>query len=269
MAIDTTMRAAPVRQRGIARWTRLGMLGQSFVIAGALTLLAAILGFGLTPGGEIGFLAIVCVVAVVGIVAARRLGTLGKVIGIVTALLTAAALFWTAFGLFAFPSFFDVLPGVLVIPGALLAVTSYIAAIVAGRREHVTPVVAGRERTAIRAAVAVVGVVAIVTGALTFVGRSSVDGARADAAVTLGDFEFDEDTYELAAKATVHVKNTDPVFHTFTIDDLGVDLSLMPGEEALVQLPDDVGTFVLYCRPHTMNVDAPEDGDMAATLRVA
>ena len=169
MAIDTT--APPTS--GLARWTRLGMLGQLFVVAGALTLLVAIVGFGLSAEGEQFFLLIVSGIALAGALAAWKLGTVGTVIGIVTALLTAMALFWTAFGLSAFPSFFDVLPGVLVIPGAILAAASYIAAIVAGRRDHRTTSATGGERTAIRAALALVGVVAIVTGALTVVGRSS------------------------------------------------------------------------------------------------
>lgn len=268
MAIDTAMQAT-VQQRGLARWTRLGMLGQAFVVAGALTLLVAILGYGLSAEGEQFFLLIVSATALAGIAAAWKLRTVGKVIGIVTSVLTAMALFWTAFGLSAFPSFFDVLPGVLVIPGAILAVASYVAAIVAGRRRHATPVATGRERTAIRVALAIVGVVAVVTGALTITGRSSVDAGSADTTITLGDFEFDQDAYQLEPGSMVHVRNTDPLFHTFTIDGLGIDESLTPGDEALVTIPNEPGDYVLYCKPHTDTPDDPEYGsDMAARLTV-
>jgi hypothetical protein len=241
MAIDTRTHATAVRERGLARWTRLGMLGQVFVGAGALTLLLAIVVFGLEAEGELFFLLTVSGVALAGALAAWKLGVVGKVIGIVTALLTGMALFWTAFGLGAFPSFFDVMPGVLVIPGAILAVVAYTSAIVAGRRGRRTPAATEGERTAIRVALAIVGVVAIVSGALTVVGRSSVDAGQADVTVTLSDFEFDQDAYRLEPGATVHVRNTDPLFHTFTIDALDIDVALMPGDEALVRIPDEPG----------------------------
>jgi plastocyanin len=265
MAIDT--KAPPTR--GLARWTRLGMLGEVFVIAGALTLLVSIVGFGLSAEGEQLFLLIVSAIALAGVLAAWKLGVSGKVVGIVTAVLTAMALFWTAFGLSAFPSFFDVLPGVLVIPGAILAVISYIAAIVAGRRDHRTTSATDRERTAIRAVLAIVGVVAIVTGALTLAGRSSVDAGTADVTITLSDFEFDEAAYRLEPGATVHVRNTDPLFHTFTIDELDIDVGMTPGDEALVRIPSAAGTYVLFCRPHTSTPDDPDyDSDMAARITV-
>jgi plastocyanin len=266
MAIDTGAKAPA---RGLARWTRLGMLGQLFVIAGALVLLVAIVGFGLSAEGEQFFLLIVSGIALAGLLAAWKLGVVGKIVGVVTALFTAMALFWTAFGLEAFPSFFDVMPGVLVIPGALLAVVSYIAAIVAGRRANRSVSATGGERTAIRVALAIVGVVAIVTGAMTVVGRSTVDPGAADASITLSDFEFDEAAYRLEPGSTVRVKNTDPLFHTFTVDELDIDVSLTPGDEALVQIPDEPGEYVLYCRPHTETPDDPEyDSDMAARLTI-
>jgi plastocyanin len=158
---------------------------------------------------------------------------------------------------------------VLVIPGALLAVVSYIAAIVAGRRANRSVSATGGERTAIRVALAIVGVVAIVTGAMTVVGRSTVDPGAADASITLSDFEFDEAAYRLEPGSTVRVKNTDPLFHTFTVDELDIDVSLTPGDEALVQIPDEPGEYVLYCRPHTETPDDPEyDSDMAARLTI-
>ncbi len=269
MAIDTRTQAPVRRERELARWMRLGMLGQLFVIGGALTLLVAIVGFGLDAEGEQFFLLIVSAIALAGSAAAWKLRTVGKVIGIVTSVLTAMALFWTAFGVFAFPSFFDVLPGLLVIPGAVLAVVSYVAAIVAGRRQHTTPAATGGERTAIRVALALVVVVAVVSGALTLTGRSSVDARSADATITLGDFEFTQDVYQLEPGATVHVRNTDPLFHTFTIDGLDIDVAMTPGDEVLVRIPNEPGSYVLYCKPHTETPDDPEYGsDMAAKLTV-
>ena len=253
-----------------ARWTRLGVLGQLFVVVGVLVMFFAIVAFGLESEGETTFFLIICAIALVGAGLAWRFGWWGKALGIVSAFLTGMALFWTAFGLEAFPSFFDFMPAVLVIPGALLAIVSYVAAIVAGRRGHVTVRSEGGERTAIRVALGIVGVIAVVTGALTLVGRSDVDASQADETVVFSDFEFDETSYRFATGTKVLVRNDDPFFHTFTVDELDIDETLLAGDEVLVTIPDEPGEFVLYCRPHTETPDDPEyDSDMAARLTVA
>ena len=72
-------------------------------------------------------------------------------------------------------------------------------------------------------------------------GRETVSdeaAANADLVVDLEDFEFDEDAYEVPAGGTVLVKNEDPVIHTFTIEDLDIDVDLGPGSEKLVEMPE-------------------------------
>ena len=265
MAVETVQ--TETRQR--ARWTRLGVLGQLFVVVGVLLMFIAIVAFGLEAEGETTFFLVICAIALVGAGLAWRFGWWGKALGIVSALLTAMALFWTAFGFEAFPSFFDFMPAVLVIPGAILAVVSYIAAIVAGRRGHVSATATGGERTAIRIALGIVALITVATGALTLFGRSSIDAARADETIVMSDFEFDETSYTLAAGTKVLVRNDDPFMHTFTVDEGDIDETLIAGDEALVTIPDRPGTFALYCRPHTEDADDPEyDSDMAARLTI-
>jgi plastocyanin len=266
MAIDTQERTTG---RTLARWTKLGVLGQLFVASGALLMALAIVAFGLEVEGEQTFLAIVAAIALAGAACAWRLGLAGRIIGIVTSVLPAMALFWTAFGFGAFPSFFDFMPAVLVAPGAILAVVSYISAIVASRRGNRTERAAGGERTAIRVAFAVVGVVAVVTGALTITGRSTVDAGRADETVTMSGLEFDAAAYRFDPGTTLLVRNDDPFLHTFTVDALGIDVTMGPGDEVLVDIPNRPGAYALYCRPHTETPDEPEYGsDMAARLTI-
>jgi plastocyanin len=254
--------------RASARWTRLGILGQLFVAAGVTLMLLAVVTFGLDMEGETTFFLIVIVISLAGAALAWRLAW-GKILGIVTAILTGMAVFWTAFGLEAFPSFFDFMPGILVLPGALLAIVSYIAAIVAGRRGHSTVRAEGGERTAIRVALGIVAVLAVVTGALTLFGRSTVDATQADETVVMSDFEFDEGSYRFPAGTKVLVRNDDPFMHTFTVENLDIDETLLAGDEVLVTIPARPGAYVLYCRPHTETPDDPEyDSDMAARLRV-
>ena len=252
-----------------ARWTRLGVLGQLFLAGGVVLMLLAVVTFGMDVEGETTFFMIVAAISLAGAGLAWRFGWWGKALGIVSALLTGMAVFWTAFGLEAFPSFFDFMPAVMVLPGALLAVASYIAALVAGRRGHKTVRAEGGERVGIRVALGIVTMLAVVTGALTLFGRSTVDPAQADETVAMSSFEFDETSYTLQAGDKILVRNSDPFFHTFTIDDLDIDEDLLAGDEVLVTLPDRPGNYVLYCKPHTETPDDPEYGsDMAARLTI-
>ncbi|MGH7858760.1 MAG: hypothetical protein ACREQY_15650 [Candidatus Binatia bacterium] len=265
------MAATHTGKRQRARWARLGALGLLFVAAGVVLFLAAMLIFGLSSeGGEGAFFGIVIGVALLGAFLAWRFGWWGKVLGIVAAVLVGMALFWTPFGLQAFPSFFDFMPAVLVVPGAMLAVVSFIAALVAGRRGHNTPAATGNEVLGIRIALGVVGALAVITGAVTLFGRSSVEAVATDSFVVMSDFEFDRAGYTFAPGSRVVVRNDDPFWHTFTVDKLDIDVTVRPGSEILVDVPARSGDYVLYCRPHTEEPDDPEYGsDMAARLRIA
>ncbi len=96
-----------------------------------------------------------------------------KWVGIVAALALVALLFWTAFSIASVQSFFDFVPAVVVVPGAILAIASCIAALVAKRRGHKTVRAEGGERTGIRIAVGLVAVLAVLSGILTMTSRST------------------------------------------------------------------------------------------------
>lgn len=68
------------------------------------------------------------------------------------------------------------------------------------------------------------------------------------------DYEFQPSRITLAPgeKVTLVVENQGRVFHTLTIDELGVDLSLNPGEvkEITLEAPDSMVELTFYCRPH-------------------
>jgi plastocyanin len=261
-----TVEEAEGRGGARPRWTRLATLGLILAALGPLLMFGASLAWGLE---DFAFFGIVGFVALVGAFLVWRFGVWGKVAGIVVALLVALALFWTAFGLATPSSFFDFVPGTLVIPGALLAIASSVGAIVAHRRGHLSRSAAGGERAAIRVAIAVVVVLMVLSGVLTAVGRETVDGAAgADLTVELSDFEFDRNEYSLAGGTTVLVKNSDPLLHTFTVDELDIDVKLGPGSEEIVEIPDEPGSYILYCVPHTSDPDDPSEDDMAADLQI-
>jgi plastocyanin len=259
-------RSTETSQSVPARWTKLAALGLFLLGLGPLMMFLAGLIFGLEEAGT--FFLIVGAIAWVGALLVWRFGTWAKIIGIVAAILAGGAVFWTVFGLFTPASFFDFMPGVLVIPGALIAIVASISAIVAKRRGHGSEVAVGGERTAIRIVLGIVIVLAVISGGLTFAGMSEVDDAEAEAVVVLTDFEFDEEQYAFEPGTTVLVRNEDPFLHTFTVDDLDIDITLSPGSEELVEIPSESGTYILYCRPHTFDPEDPEEDDMAAELEV-
>ena len=63
---------------------------------------------------------------------------------------------------------------------------------------------------------------------------------RASATVVLADdFAIDPEGVAAAPGDRIVVVNDDIFYHSSTIDDLGIDVRLLPGDEALVELPDD------------------------------
>jgi plastocyanin len=253
-----------------ARWTDLASLGFVFAGLGSLLLLVAVLGWGLNTDGEAGFFAIPVVVSVIAVILIRRRPTWAKVVGVLLALIIAFFLWWTIFGLFGGPvNFFDFVPGILVLPGALTALIAGIGALVAGRRGHVRAAPDGRERAAIRVAVIIVLVATLASGVLTATSRSTVaDASAASATVVMKDFEFAPTEISVVGGSAVLARNDDPFMHTFTVDALSIDETLTIGSEKLITIPSKPGTYVLYCKPHTSDPDDPSKDDMVATLRV-
>jgi plastocyanin len=269
-AVAAPQDAVPAPQ-GKARWTRLAVLGLLLAAAGPLLLTVATVIWSVDTGENLAFFLPVGLIGLIGAYLLWRFGTWGRIAGIVTAVLVGGAVFWTAFGLAEPSSFFDFVPGVLVVPGILLAISCAIAALVASRRGHLTTAAIGGERRGIQIALTVVAALAVLSGVLTVTGVENVDAAdraAADLEVLLSDIEFDQEEYTVAGGSTVYIRNDDPIHHTFTIEALDVDEKLGPGSKKIVEIPPEPGTYVLYCKPHTMDTDDPEEDDMAATLTV-
>jgi plastocyanin len=71
--------------------------------------------------------------------------------------------------------------------------------------------------------------------------------------VTASDFKFEPESLEGHATHTVDLTfvNEDDTEHSFTIDDMDVDVEAEGGEEATTTFtPEETGTFEFYCRYH-------------------
>lgn len=251
-----------------AKWTTLAALG--LVLAGlgpTLMLIAAAL-FGLDISEDLVFFGGVAVIAFLGAFLVWRFGTWSKFVGILAGVLVGMAMFWTAFGLAAPASFFDFVPGILVLPGALIAIGASIAALLAGRKGRLTARPEAGERRGIQIVLGLVGLLALVSAALNVFTRSTASADEAQSTVVMKDFEFEEDSYQVAAGSKVFVDNEDPFFHTFTVDGLDVDEDFVGGSSKIVEIPQTPGEYILYCRPHTTDVEDPGEDDMATRITV-
>lgn len=253
------------------RWTWLSALGLAMIGAGPFLMLMAGLIWGMDLSEDLPFFLALIVLPWTAAFLVIRFGAWARTVAIIVALASGTLMFWTAFGLRSPASVFDFVPGLLVIPGALLAIGGAIGSIVAGRRGHLALGREGRERTATNAVLAVVGVLAALSVVLTLSSRAVADPAAADGEVRLSSFAFDEDAYTFEAGSSLLVRNDDPVFHSFTIDALGIDVALGPWSSEIVDIPSAPGTYVLYCRPHVMDTENPgsdPEDPMASTFTV-
>lgn len=93
---------------------------------------------------------------------------------------------------------------------------------------------------------------------LTYDEASQQDG---DVELAATDIEFDSESLEAdSGTIAVFVTNNDPTLHTFTIDELDVDLAIPANTTARVEFEADAGGYTFYCVPH--------ESDMKGTLEV-
>lgn len=103
---------------------------------------------------------------------------------------------------------------------------------------------------------AVVVLVAATAVSIAAAGRVvSFTAQPGDIELTAKDFKFDSRTITTdTGTVAVTVANDDATLHTFTIDELGVDLNVPPGTTQRVRFPADRGTYRFYCIPHALDM---------------
>ena len=70
-------------------------------------------------------------------------------------------------------------------------------------------------------------------------------------AVTLDKFEGGEIRVKAGETVAFRLENPDPVAHTFTVDELGVNAFMPSGKNSLALFkPTQPGTYTFYCVPH-------------------
>ncbi len=109
---------------------------------------------------------------------------------------------------------------------------------------------------AFKAIFAALALLALVSLGLTAVSRTTLSAeAKANAvSVEIKSFDFNPNRVVVKTGETVRlvVTNNDPTLHTFTVPEAGVDVSVPPGSEKLVEFKAPApGAYSWYCIPHS------------------
>jgi len=104
------------------------------------------------------------------------------------------------------------------------------------------------------------------SGAKETKNQSSTSGQAQSVDVEQDDYYFGPKDLsgDVGKAVTVQLKNEGKVPHTFTIDELGVDQTVQPDQEATVTFtPTKSGAFAFYCKFHR------QSNGMEGTLKVS
>ena len=246
-------------------YTRVAIVG--LLLYALVSLVFAVLS---VIDGEASTVGVFTIFIVLSVVFAGLVWRFGKWALVVTALWGLLNLFlWGSLLILAlsYPnSFFDFVLPLLLTVGALLAVVGAIVTLVQQRRGATRTSATRTERKAVGAIVMVLLGLVILSGILHIVGRTTVSAeAKAGAMVVeMKNSYLAPERLELQIGETTRilVKNNDFFVHTFEIDELGVEHTVLPFSELLIGLrPTNTGEF-------TYRSEAPMTGDMEGTLVV-
>ena len=192
------------------------------------------------------FILLFIVVPAIAAFFARRPGKGGVILGLVIAVLLIAM----NGPFFVFPAFAQPASTGDFISAAIflvLCVLAIIAAIAILRRgDRATPAA----RTSVRVGVSVV-LLAIVVAVIGRVTYESDDPEQGDIRLVTENIEFATEQIESdGGTVAVFVENRDQTLHTFTIDDLDVNLQVPANGNERIAFEAPAGEYEFYCVPH-------------------
>lgn len=236
-------------------YTRLAALGFAFI---ALTGLVA-MGFGLAAGNtsELAFILPIVVIGVLIAGALLRFGVWAQVLAaLLSFLLLALVLPFSSFNLSHPEDGSEFIPLLLLLVGSALGFIGSLVSLIQRRRHLLRAAATPAESLALKVMLTAIALIALASLALTAVSRTTLSAeAKANAmSLEIKNFDFNPNRLQVKAGQTVRVavKNNDATLHTFTLPDAGVDVSVPPGSEKLVEFKAPApGEYRWYCIPHS------------------
>jgi plastocyanin len=241
---------AAARVRGARAERRFGWA--SVLALGAWMMLLAPVIPQLAEGFE-PFFAILMAPVLVGLVLLRLVPKVGTVwLGVVSVALLVMNAGFIPDALMHPESPTDFVPVSMLTVGGVVAVISTPGAFRAARGRRTdsgVPAIVGRAALIVLAAGAALSLVAS--------SRITSDApAAGSTAVTLENFAFAPGNVTVGrGPVALYLTNNDTARHTFTVDELGVDVSLAPGQSRLVTFDASAGEYRVYCKPHDPGMD--------------
>ena len=267
VAAPTNVAAAPAK----AKWTRVATLGFLLMAGGLALWIVGGLVYGQSFGEDTTFFGGGILAALIGAGLVWKLGTVGKAVGALLALLTLGAFFWVAFSLGGPGAFVEFSGAVMFVMGGLAALGYSIGALV--RRNDLHAEATPGESRAMRIMLGIVALAMVVSGVLNFTSRTTVDAAAAAGATeaTMSNFEFVPATLEATAGegGQLLITNGDAFNHDFAIEALDINTGLIgPGSQKLVEVNAPAGEYFFRCTLHSDSdpASAGEDGNMSGML---
>jgi uncharacterized cupredoxin-like copper-binding protein len=149
-------------------------------------------------------------------------------------------------------SFFDFGLALFSIVGLIIVLAACLAGSIQYFRHNVGEA-PGRLPAALKGVAAILGVLAVISAILTVLQIEDVPAADAQGATILQAKEAKWDIMQIDAEAggqiRIVVRNTDPILHTFTIDDLDIDERIGPWTERLIVIENPEARIYGYiCR---------------------
>ena len=197
-----------------------------------------------------------------------RFGSWALVLGAIAGLLGTALSYgpYLFLSVGSINSVFDFGVAVVTTAASIMALVGSVVAFVQLRRGSTRVEATAVERNALRGVAVVVAVLVALSAVVTLAARDTVEEADRAGAIEVLMKTTEFRTAELNAKAgetlRLVLKNDDLYIHTFTIDELGIDVTIGPrGEKALSVSPSNTGTFEYKC-------NIPGHESMTGTLTV-
>jgi hypothetical protein len=231
-------------------YARAALMGLGLYFVGVLTLLVMVIIYDIAEAGFILFFAVPGLIVAAALLFWRRWGLLVAILGSLfglSFLLPEAGLILTT------PkAFFDFAAGWFAIVGLVIVLVAAIVGTVQYFRNAPALTMASWQRTAITGIAAVLAVAAVVSLVLMVANTGSVSASEAGGAqrLTAEHTKWDvEMITSPAGEVRLVVKNSDPMLHTFTVEDLDIDIALSPWSEQVIVLGDlTAGNYGFVCR---------------------
>jgi plastocyanin len=238
-------------------YTRLAALGFGLIALMALLYLGfALLGVH-SDTAEVVFVSVILVIGLLIAGALLRFGAWAQVLaGLLALALFLLVVPFSIFDLQHPESAGDFVPIVLLIVGSVFGLVGSVVSLIQRWRHTLRVRATPAEALAVKAILAALALLALVSLGLTAVSRTSLSAeSKANAvSVEITSFDFNPNRVVVKTGETVRlvVTNNDPTLHTFTLPKAGVDVSVPPGSEKLVEFKAPApGEYRWYCIPHS------------------